>query len=287
MSETKKQPAFWKSFVSGGFAGVGIIITGHPLDTVKVRLQTQTEGQYKGVVDCVQKTIKHEGFRGLYKGMATPLIGYTPMWALCFFGYDTGKRIQGKKLQDMNLAEIGLAGGISGFFTTLVMGPAERVKSLLQIQSSAATKLYDGPIDVVKKIGLRGTFQGTLATLYRDVPASAAYFGAYEATKRALVRPDGTVSTPSALFAGGMAGVMNWVVCMPMDVVKSRIQTAAVGSADTNFVFVLRKLLVNEGPIALYKGFGAVMIRAFPCNAIGFYLYDQCFTFLNTTFPEK
>lgn len=32
---------------------------GHPLDTIKVKLQTQRE--YKGVIDCFVKIVKHEG----------------------------------------------------------------------------------------------------------------------------------------------------------------------------------------------------------------------------------
>ncbi len=74
---------------------------------------------------------------------------------------------------------------------------------------------------------------------------------------------------------------------MPLDVVKSRIQTAAVGSADAQFATVFKNLLVKEGPLAFYKGFGAVMIRAFPCNAIGFLIYDKTYAYLNETFPEK
>ena len=32
----------------------------------------------------------------------------------------------------------------------------------------------------------------------------------------------------STLFAGGMAGICNWLVAIPMDVVKSRLQVRAV-----------------------------------------------------------
>jgi len=265
---------------------VGIIITGHPLDTVKVRLQTQGHPpKYAGMVDCLRQTIRNEGFRGLYKGMGAPLVAYTPMWALCFYGYETGKKIQGKTVQEMNYAEIALAGSIAGFFTTVVMGPAERIKTLLQAQSGGV-KMYNGPIDVVRKIGLRGTFQGTMATLYRDVPASAGYFGAYEFTKNAMRRPDGSVGVGGSLLAGGMAGVMNWTVCMPMDVVKSRVQAAPAGSESANAMYVLRTLLAKEGPIALYKGFGTVLVRAFPCNAIGFVLYDFANKKLDQLFPD-
>lgn len=45
----------------------------HPFDTVKVRLQTSSN--YTGMVDCVSKTVKKEGVRGLYKGMSAPIAG--------------------------------------------------------------------------------------------------------------------------------------------------------------------------------------------------------------------
>jgi solute carrier family 25 carnitine/acylcarnitine transporter 20/29 len=35
-----------------------------------------------------------EGIRGLYKGMLFPLVAVCPVYALCFFGYGTGKRLQ-------------------------------------------------------------------------------------------------------------------------------------------------------------------------------------------------
>lgn len=60
-----------KNSVSGTFAGVAVCLTGHPFDTVKVRLQTQptTGFLYNGMLDCFVKTLKWEGFGGLYKGV--------------------------------------------------------------------------------------------------------------------------------------------------------------------------------------------------------------------------
>jgi len=37
------------------------VITGHPFDLVKVRLQTTEKGVYNGAIDCVRKTIAREG----------------------------------------------------------------------------------------------------------------------------------------------------------------------------------------------------------------------------------
>ena len=45
-------------------------------DTIKVRLQTSEKVQFKGPLDCLLQTIRHEGVRGLYKGATPPLVGW-------------------------------------------------------------------------------------------------------------------------------------------------------------------------------------------------------------------
>ncbi|KAK9688496.1 carnitine transporter, partial [Basidiobolus ranarum] len=44
-----------KSFLSGGFGGICLVAAGHPLDLIKVRLQTSNT--YSGIADCFKKTI--------------------------------------------------------------------------------------------------------------------------------------------------------------------------------------------------------------------------------------
>jgi solute carrier family 25 carnitine/acylcarnitine transporter 20/29 len=86
---------------------------GHPFDTTKVKLQTSS--QYKGAMDCVRQTIAKEGVRGLYRGMATPLIFVTPLYAVCFWGYDVGQKLirYGSSIPEgepLNLTQISIAG---------------------------------------------------------------------------------------------------------------------------------------------------------------------------------
>lgn len=42
-----------------------------------------------------------QGLKGLYKGMAAPIIGVTPMFAVCFFGFGLGKKLQQKSADDI------------------------------------------------------------------------------------------------------------------------------------------------------------------------------------------
>lgn len=62
-----------KNFIAGGIGGTFCVATGHPFDTVKVRLQTMpklvpgTRPLYTGALDCARQTIVKEGFFALYK----------------------------------------------------------------------------------------------------------------------------------------------------------------------------------------------------------------------------
>ncbi|KAK5615199.1 hypothetical protein CRENBAI_004481 [Crenichthys baileyi] len=175
-----------KNFFAGGFGGVCLVFAGHPLDTIKVRLQTQPKPKpgesllYAGTIDCLKKTLAKEGVKGLYKGMAAPIIGVTPMFAVCFFGFGLGKKLQQRTPDDiLTYPQLFAAGMLSGVFTTAIMAPGERIKCLLQIQATTGDVKYAGPMDCVKQLyrqsGIRGIYKGTALTLMRGSASSFHY----------------------------------------------------------------------------------------------------------------
>ena len=106
-----------KAFASGGVGGMSLVFVGHPLDTIKVKLQT-TSGVYNGMSDCIRQTIKQDGIKGLYRGMAVPLAGIPPIFAVYWWGFELGKSIACKiegKAPGENLSILGtmFAGGFS------------------------------------------------------------------------------------------------------------------------------------------------------------------------------
>ena len=66
-----------------------------------------------------------------------------------------------------------------------------------------------------------------------------------------------------------MIGVINWIIAIPPDVIKSRYQTAPEGKY-TGLRDVYTHLIKEEGPAGLFKGVGPAMARAFPANAACF-----------------
>ncbi|KAG8922655.1 hypothetical protein FRC02_011697, partial [Tulasnella sp. 418] len=253
----------------------------HPFDLTKTRLQTAPAGTYTGAIDVVKKTLARDGLKGMYRGMGPPLVGVTPIFAISFWGYDLGKKIvyaatPNRSSPTLSTAELAFAGFFSAVPTTLVAGPAERIKVVLQVQGQGGGTNYKGPVDVVKGLykegGLKSIFRGTGATLARDGPGSAAYFVAYELAKKALTpvgQPTSDLNLGAIVVAGGTAGVAMWSIAIPPDVIKSRLQSAPSGTY-TGFVDCIRKTIAKDGVKALWKGFGPAMARAFPANAATF-----------------
>ncbi|XP_071981052.1 mitochondrial carnitine/acylcarnitine carrier protein-like isoform X2 [Engystomops pustulosus] len=192
----------------------------------------------------------------------------------------------------MRAHQVFIAGGLSGLCTAIIVVPAERIKCLLQAQANSAQKRFSGPVDCARQLfqemGLRSLYRGTVLTLLRDIPATGVYFMSYELMKEKMTPHGGRVSDLSVariLLAGGVAGICNWIVAIPMDVLKSRFQTAPE-SRYRRVADVFREVLRDEGPRGLYKGFTAAMLRAFPANAACFLGFEVSMKFLNWLFPD-
>ncbi|KAJ1967701.1 hypothetical protein IWQ62_001696 [Dispira parvispora] len=321
----------WKAFVAGGVGGMSLVLAGHPFDLLKVRLQTLRHGPSSGqqplsAMAMCRHIVKHEGLTGLYRGVLPPILGATPINALAFWSYDFGLRSvrylhswwrpppsreapeeswsQPIDKETLSLPQIAAAGAISGLFPALLIGPAERIKVLLQVQGtpvatesipgkpsgSKATSTRAGLVEltrgVYRKEGLRGLFRGTAATFIRDVPGCAVYFTAYEAVRRTLGHhPNSLITLPTplvVLLAGGLAGIIDWTCTMPIDTLKSRLQSAPKGYYPRGIRDVAKHLIRKEGWTALYRGIAPVMLRAFPANAACFAGYEATMSLLDS-----
>lgn len=255
-------------------------MVGHPFDTIKVRLQTQSfrNPQYKGAVDCFTGIIRNESVRGLYKGMSSPMAGVAVVNAIVFGVYGNFQR---HSPRPDALSSHFLAGAAAGFVQSFVCSPMELVKTRLQVQQNSAAPGggYGGPMNclsqVVKTEGLRGVFRGLGTTICREVPGFGIYFFAYEFMTRSAAddgEPRPPVSTVHMLLAGGFSGTLSWVLTYPIDVIKSRLQVDGIGGVCryNGFRDCLKKSIQTEGYGVMTRGLTSTILRAFPTNAATF-----------------
>lgn len=95
MSEISTSSGY-KDYVAGLLAGVAAVATGHPFDTVKVKLQTHnTEAhlvQYRNGFHCTARILKTEGIKGLYRGATSSFAGMALEGSLFFGIYSQTKK---------------------------------------------------------------------------------------------------------------------------------------------------------------------------------------------------
>jgi len=265
-----------KSFLAGWAGGVGLLLVGHPFDTIKTRVQADTAGLYKGPADCLKQLVAKEGPLAVYKGVTAPLVGVGTVFAVYFVSYDLMalalRAMANKKPSDnLSLGEVMVCGGFTGLVGTCILAPSELLKVQ---QQTAALKGLDGSMGAIcrqiyAEQGARGFLKGFGATLARDCPGSMAWFGAYEMTKQSICEDPSKPTVSQALTAGGMGGMGMWLSALPMDTIKTRIQSTR-GGKPIGFIEAYTQIMKEGGIKAFYKGFAPIMMRAFPANAACF-----------------
>lgn len=158
--------------------GVGMLF-GHPLDTVKVRMQRTPEA-YASMADCVRKTMRGEGVTGLFKGLSPPLVSIAVYQAICFASFSAAlARVTDAPEAEATASSLFAAGSMSGLATVLVTTPTELIKIRLQLDKSGVGGLRD-MVRCAQIIyageGLLGFYRGTVATVYRDTWTTGMYF---------------------------------------------------------------------------------------------------------------
>lgn len=270
-----------RDILSGTAGGIAQVGAGHPLDTLKVRLQTQVPGPdgklpFSGMGDCIRKTIALEGYSGLYKGAASPLIGSMAHNAGVFFSYGQAKKIVGADQTGAPLFKHYQAGALAAVFITCVESPVDLLKIKLQAQVGEGE--YKGVMDAAKKItkqhGIKGIYQGFVPTMVRNIPCFGFYFAGSEFGYR-LVCPVGEVHSQQQVFVGGMvggacAGFGFWGLVYPLETIKTRMQNDKIAVADRAYKGMLdcaKKTYAEGGVKAFWKGYTPSLVRAVPVNS--------------------
>jgi len=265
-----------KDLNAGTAGGIAGIITGHPLDTIKVHLQTQTldNNSFK----CIKKIIKNNGINGFYKGMLSPIISNAPINAIVFATYGQVSQVIQNINQTNKLTPIQnlLSGASAGFLQTIFSSPAELIKIQLQTNKKNINSIQYAS-ELLKKYGIqKGLYRSWLWTTLRDVPSYSIYFYSYELFKSHLTQEKKEIETNwNLLISGGLAGTLSWTITHPIDVIKSCIQSQKINKWKSANI-IIRQHLLSEGSLFFFKGFGITILRAFPVNAITFLVYEKC-----------
>jgi hypothetical protein len=79
-----KVKGFLSTIIAATISQTFGIVVGHPLDTMKVRMQMTSDANKLGVKSIFLEIIRNEGPSGLFKGMMQPLFASVPNNSIVF-----------------------------------------------------------------------------------------------------------------------------------------------------------------------------------------------------------
>lgn len=111
-------------------------------------------------------------------------------------------------------------------------------------------------------------------------------FAVYETLKPLMPRktsPDGVDGGTTALgllFAGGVAGLISQTVAFPLELIRRRLQvqgfTECAYGYNGGIWDAVKKTVAKDGPLGLYRGMSANVLKAVPSISVSFLVYENC-----------
>jgi hypothetical protein len=173
-----------------------------------------------------------------------------------------------------------VAAGLAGTVSWLTLYPLEVLRSRMAVEACAeACATQSSPHALFRAIlaaeGWRALYRGLGPSVAAIFPEAAITYGLHDLLKRAyrrLNRGREPGVGPSLAF-GVLSAFTGQTVAYPLETVSRRLQVQAAGGGATA-VSVVRELLRQGGPRALYRGIGAASLRLVPMALVSFGTYE-------------
>jgi solute carrier family 25 carnitine/acylcarnitine transporter 20/29 len=277
--------------IAGSAAGAVGTLIGFPLDSLKTRMQTGSQ-QGVGMLTLSRKILSEEGISGFFRGVASPLVALTLLNTLNFSSYARFRAFYG--VNDDILRQPGafdwrvpLAAASVGPLASLVSTPFELIKTQMVINARIAgpeqkrKSSVSMAVHLIREYGVRSLYVAHFVNTSREMLFLGSYFTVYEHSKMALsfaLSQVGVSEKGSIPIAGGISGMIGWLVSFPLDCIKSNIQRVPFTKGESivrpRAMTIASTLVKANGISALYSGIGPSITRAFLVSASRFSVYE-------------
>ncbi|KAI1827024.1 mitochondrial carrier domain-containing protein [Xylaria intraflava] len=328
VKQTKVQP--WAHLVAGASGGAANSIITSPLDVVRTQLQSGLYRsasrqfavghgtthlfrlfgtpftQFTETFDILRSIQRHEGWRGLYRGLGPSLIGVVPTSAMKFYAYGNCKHLGASYLDRDEKDPIvhACAAAAAGIATATATNPLYLVKTRLQLDKSRAgaamaARRYNGSLDclrqVLQKEGVPGLYRG-LGASYLGVVETVVYLVLYERLKVLFSLPlfnhapdrnpalEELGKWANTSSAAGCAKLTAVLITYPHEVVRTRLRQAPTAGGRPVYGGIshcFRQVWQQEGLRGLYGGLTPHAMRAVPSAIISLGVYEFVLRLIN------
>jgi len=289
-SDVQLQARWW----FGGVAGAGACLFTHPLDLIKVILQTKGKTQ-GSVLATTLHLVKENGVLSLMNGISASLLRQLTYSTTRFAIYDLVKnQLHANGTELDAYGKIALA-GCAGFLGGFVGAPADLINvrlqndlKLLPDERRNYKHAFDGLIKVSRQEGFTKLFNGATMAMSRGAIVSIGQIAAYDQYKTLLTLqiPDmfPETSVLTHFTASLLAGTTATVITQPLDVMKTRLMA---NKGEYKSILHCAAGIWKESPVfGFWKGFVPAFIRLAP-HTILMFVFKEQLTQLFGYYPTK
>ncbi|OCF32538.1 solute carrier family 25 (mitochondrial dicarboxylate transporter), member 10 [Kwoniella heveanensis BCC8398] len=278
MSQPKQKYPFW---LGGAAASMAACCT-HPLDVMRVRMQTSTTKTTFS--HAVRGVLQQNGVRGLYTGLTASIFRQMTYSVTRLGAYDMMKAMMSdggkRKLTtgDMVIcaSTAGALGGLAGnpadiILVRMVADPTKDAAHQYRYRNA-----LQGVYRMVREEGVMSLGRGLAPNTIRAILMNASQLVSYDFFKDAILTADlMSNGMPLHFVSSALAGTVATTICAPADVVKSRVMNMKHGHGGHGPVGLLMESLKHEGPRFLFKGWLPAWIRLTPNTICMFVFLEQ------------
>ena len=242
-----KASAAWAGLASG----ISQVLAEHPLDTIKIRLQSRALAfdVLEGPRAVAAKALSEEGVAALFRGLVPRLLTYAPVKSTLFAQYDF-------------YGGTPWAGALAGGCNTLLSCPVDALKSRVQTRQDTL-KWTEVMRQMYREGGMIAFYRGWLPLLCRDVPGYFLLFGVYD-YGRDLPQP----------LVGAAAGVAFYGSTLPIDRVKTIMMTQDIHRPRfASPVACARDIYQRDGVRGFYRASLPTLLRTACGQAVALTVY--------------
>ncbi|XP_077825527.1 mitochondrial dicarboxylate carrier isoform X3 [Macaca mulatta] len=255
----------------GGLASCGAACCTHPLDLLKVHLQTQQEVKLR-MTGMALRVVRTDGILALYSGLSASLCRQMTYSLTRFAIYETVRDRVAKGSQGpLPFHQKVLLGSISGELPGGRGTGRPGGLRMPRIWARCLASPLASPLAHAE--GLRRLFSGATMASSRGALVTVGQLSCYDQAKQ-LVLSTGYLSDNifTHFVASFIAGGCATFLCQPLDVLKTRLMNS---KGEYQGVFHCAVETAKLGPLAFYKGLVPAGIRLIPHTVLTFVFLEQ------------
>lgn len=232
----------------------------------------------------IANTARKQGVGALYVGCPAFVVGNTAKAGVRFLGFDKIKSMLRDENGNLSKTRGVIAGLGAGVLESVVaVTPFETIKTAMIDDKQTANPKYQGAVRGTLRLfadkGISGIYKGVVPVTMRQASNQMVRLGSYNAMKEYIqaskADPSAPLSSAETFLVGAIAGIITVYTTMPVDTVKTRMQSLEAKKMYSGTLNCFYKIATQESILTFWKGATPRLGRLILSGGIVFTVYEK------------